>query len=114
MFGRGRATMLRTKTTIEQQIKEHINQQRSKYFYLGNSSLQQHTVNRQWCCVEHGHHHNQHVRSAGGAVRSKVEEHANTVLVVGRHRQHFTWRQTGHSQSGTGRLSNSLHYLVMT
>lgn len=96
IFGRGRAT-------TSWKMKDHMNEQTSKYLYLGNSSLQYHIVNRQGRCIEHGHHHNQHVRSAGGTVRSKVEEHANTVLIVGCHRQHFTWRQTGHSQSGTGR-----------
>lgn len=58
--------------------------------YLGHSSLQYHIVNRQGRCVEHGHHHHQHVGPAGGAVRGEVQQHAHAVLVVGRHRQHFT------------------------
>lgn len=67
-----------------------MNEQRINCLYLGDSSLQYHIVNRQGRCIEHGHHHNQHVRSARGAVRRKVEEHANPVLIVGRHGQHFT------------------------
>lgn len=41
---------------------------KDKYLYLWNSSLQLHIVNRQRRCVEHGHHHYQHVGSAGGAL----------------------------------------------
>lgn len=67
-----------------------MNEQWKKSHYLGNSSLQYHIVNRQGRCIEHGHHHNQHVWSARGTVRSKVEEHADAVLIVGCHRQHFT------------------------
>lgn len=82
-----------------------MNKQLRKSLYLGNSSLQYHIINRQGRCIEHGHHHNQHVWSTRGTVRSKVEEHANPVLIVGRHGQDFTWRQMGHSQSGAGRRS---------
>lgn len=61
-----------------------MNEQRK--VYLGHSSLQYHIVNSEWCCVEHGHHHDQHVRPARGTVRRKVEQHSDTVLIVGRHR----------------------------
>lgn len=81
--------------------------------YLGDSSLQYHIVNRQGCCIEHGHHHYQHIRPARGTVRGKVEQHANTVFIVGRHRQHFTWGQTGHSQSGTGRRAIQRVYIQL-
>lgn len=62
---------------------------RNKCLYLGHSSLQYHIMNWQWCCIEHGHHHYKHVRPAVGTVRSKVEQHTNTILIVGCHRQHF-------------------------
>lgn len=75
--------------------------------YLGNSCLQYHIVDRQGRRIEHGHHHDQHVGSAGRAVRSKVEKHSNAVLVVGGHRQHFTWQQMRHSQSGTAESTSS-------
>lgn len=83
-----------------------------KLLYLGNSGLQLHIVNSQGRCVEQGHHHDQHIRSAGWTVGGKIEKHTNTVFVIGCHRKHLTWQQMEKANQNSGKAAFTVlfHY----
>lgn len=51
--------------------------------HLWHSSLQNHIVNRHGCCVEHGHHHHQHVGSHRRRIGRKVDEHTDPIFIIG-------------------------------
>lgn len=55
--------------------------------YLGHSCLQHNVLHGQRCRVQHGDHHDQHVRASRRALPGKVQQDPEPVLVVGCHGQ---------------------------
>lgn len=60
-------------------------------FHLGHSGLQQQVCDEQRRRAQRPRHHHQHVGPAGRTVGGQVQQHAEPVLVVHRHRTRLAW-----------------------